>query len=72
MSEHLKIETDVDSCMGTGVCALTAPALFTQRDDDGTVVVKVAEPGQELYELARAAADNCPSGAIRLTVTRPE
>lgn len=70
MPEHLKIETDVDRCMGTGVCALTAPEVFTQRDDDGTVVVKVAEPGAELREMARAAADNCPSGAIRLAITR--
>ncbi|WP_340681973.1 ferredoxin [Amycolatopsis coloradensis] len=69
MPDQLKIETDVDVCMGTGVCALTAPAVFTQREDDGTVIVRVATPGAELHEVTQAAAYNCPSGAIRLNVS---
>ena len=34
MVSKVKIEVDVDRCVGAGMCALTAPAVFTQ-DDDG-------------------------------------
>lgn len=66
MSERLTIETDRDVCMGTGVCAMTVPAVFTQCEEDGTVVVKTAEPDAEWHPAVRDAAYKCPMGAIRL------
>lgn len=69
MSERLKVGADIKRCMGTGMCALTAPEVFAQRDEDGLVIVEVAEPQAALHAAVRAAAYNCPSGAIELSVT---
>ncbi|MGW8327066.1 ferredoxin [Streptomyces sp. NPDC055808] len=66
MSERLTIETDREACVGSGVCAMTVPAVFTQREDDGTVVAKTAEPDTEWHPAVREAAYKCPMGAIRL------
>jgi ferredoxin len=51
-------------CVGAGQCALRAPAVFDQSEDDGTVVVLDAQPGTEHEEDVRAAVVLCPSGAI--------
>jgi len=62
----VKIEVDRDRCCAAGMCVLTAPALFDQSEDDGTVVLLDAEPSPEHQESAREAAGLCPSGAIRV------
>jgi ferredoxin len=62
----MKIEVDRDRCRGAGQCALTAPELFDQSDDDGTVVVLEEHPPATLKEQARLAAALCPNSVIRL------
>ncbi|PZG38159.1 ferredoxin [Spongiactinospora gelatinilytica] len=62
----MRIELDVERCIGAGMCALTASDLFDQDEDEGTVVLlaQPATPAQE--RAARQAADRCPSGTIRV------
>ncbi|MDF5752094.1 ferredoxin [Spongiactinospora sp. TRM90649] len=62
----MRIELNVERCIGAGMCALTAPDLFDQDEDEGTVVLlaQPATPAQE--RAARQAADRCPSGTIRV------
>jgi ferredoxin len=59
----MKAEADRDVCIGAGMCALTAPAVYDQ-DNDGTVVVLKDEVPASEESAVRDAADSCPSGAI--------
>ncbi|GII80326.1 ferredoxin [Sphaerisporangium rufum] len=60
------INADTGRCIGAGMCALTAPEVFDQSEDDGTVVVLDAEPGPERAAAVRRAVQVCPSGALSL------
>ncbi|WP_369386654.1 ferredoxin [Streptomyces sp. CG1] len=62
----MKIEVARDRCRGAGQCALNAPELFDQSDDDGTVVLLNSQPPTELQDSARVAAALCPNAVIRL------
>ncbi|MEV5411907.1 (4Fe-4S)-binding protein [Thermopolyspora sp. NPDC052614] len=62
----MKISADTDVCIGAGMCALTAPEVFDQSEEDGTVVLLDAEPTGELERKARQAVQLCPSGALKL------
>lgn len=48
------------------MCALTAPDLFEQDEQEGLVVVRNAGPEGPALELARKTVDLCPSGALSL------
>ncbi|GAA3379158.1 ferredoxin [Streptomyces sannanensis] len=63
----MKIRIDHDRCRGAGQCALTAPELFDQSDDDGTVVLLNEQPPPELHDRARLAAGLCPNAVIHVT-----
>jgi cytochrome P450 len=60
----VRIRADRDVCVGAGMCALTAPAVFTQDDEDGRVQLLQPEPAPEHEGVAREAALLCPSRAI--------
>jgi len=62
----MRIRVDVDRCRGAGQCALTAPEVFDQDEEDGTVVVLDDEPPPELHQTVRMAAQLCPDSVIRL------
>ncbi|MFJ9590623.1 ferredoxin [Streptomyces acidicola] len=62
----MKIRIEHDRCRGAGQCALTAPELFDQSDDDGTVVLLNEQPPPELQARARLAARLCPNSVIRI------
>jgi ferredoxin len=62
----MRIQVERDRCRGAGQCTLTAPELFDQSDDDGTVVVLQELPPPALQEQARLAAALCPNTVIRL------
>ncbi len=47
------------------MCVLTAPEVFDQ-DDDGIVMLLVAEPSREQREVIETAVRLCPSGALWL------
>jgi ferredoxin len=62
----MRIQVDRDRCRGAGQCALNAPELFDQSEEDGTVVVLDEQPPPALQEKARLAAALCPNSVIRL------
>ena len=62
----MRIQVDRDRCRGAGQCALAAPELFDQSDDDGTVVVLDDQPPADLQKQAGLAAALCPNSVIRL------
>ncbi|HEY2263649.1 MAG TPA: ferredoxin [Streptosporangiaceae bacterium] len=60
----MKVTVDQDKCCGAGNCVMLAPDVFDQREDDGIVVLLDPEPGADLHDAVREAADVCPAGAI--------
>ena len=62
----MRVVVEVERCRGAGLCALTAPEVFDQDEEDGTVVVIDEEPPSELHHVVRAAAGLCPNSVIRL------
>ena len=62
----MRIEVDQEVCCGSGLCALTAPEVFDQRDEDGIVVTLTTEVAKADYDAVRAAAAACPTSAIHL------
>lgn len=63
------VRVDRDRCIGSGLCAITAPAVFDQADD-GLVVLLPGEPpedtDQDLDQAVGEAVRRCPSGALTL------
>jgi ferredoxin len=62
----MEIAVDQDVCCGSGLCALAAPTVFDQRDEDGVVVTLTTTPDESHYDAVRAAAAACPTSAIHL------
>jgi ferredoxin len=60
------VEVDDSKCVAIGNCAAIAPAVFDQRDDDGTVHLLDATPPERERERVREAALLCPAAAIVL------
>ncbi|MEU6730573.1 ferredoxin [Nonomuraea wenchangensis] len=60
----MEIKADTTVCIGAGMCALTAPELFDQSEDEGTVLVLRREVPAEMEDTVRRAVNLCPSGAI--------
>jgi ferredoxin len=63
----IHVETNADLCIASGVCAMTAPAVFDQDADTGLVVLLDADPGEEQAGAVREAATLCPNAVISLT-----
>jgi ferredoxin len=62
----VRVVVDVDRCRGAGLCALTAPEVFDQTEDDGTVIVLDPSPPPAQHVAVRRAAGLCPNAVIRL------
>jgi ferredoxin len=62
----MRVTVDREACVGSGNCALSAPAVFAQDEDDGRVMTVTDTPGPALRAMARAASARCPVGAITL------
>lgn len=60
----MKIRIDRGHCAGAGVCALTAPTVFDQDEEDGRVVLLTEEPPEDERERTSDAIGLCPTGAI--------
>ncbi|MEU6823286.1 ferredoxin [Streptomyces atriruber] len=59
----MTIHVAKDRCVGAGMCALTAPGIFTQ-DDDGLSEVLPGRQDGGGDPLVREAARACPVQAI--------
>ncbi|MGW4848875.1 ferredoxin [Nocardia brasiliensis] len=64
----MKITVDRDRCVGAGMCALLAPAVFDQDAADGRVWLLDAAPPPGQHTAALEAEQTCPSAAISVTV----
>lgn len=60
----MKVIIDEDRCCGSGMCVLSAPSVFDQRDADGIAVLLNTTPSAALHVQVEDAADRCPSQAI--------
>jgi ferredoxin len=68
---QIRVRAAREVCIGSGMCALTAPEVFDQDGEDGLVVVlrtRLPHTGPDT-EAAREAAVLCPSGAISVRPT---
>ncbi|MDO3647419.1 ferredoxin [Nocardia mangyaensis] len=59
----LRIVADRDRCIGAGMCALLAAAVFDQDANDGRVLL-LAPALPEDHAAVREAVAVCPSGAL--------
>ncbi|MEU0131854.1 ferredoxin [Streptomyces sp. NPDC006289] len=62
----MRVGVDVERCIASGMCALTAGEVFDQRTEDGRAVVLLPEPPGGMLEAVREAAAHCPTAAIGL------
>jgi ferredoxin len=62
----MRVHTDIAKCVGAGQCALVAPEVFDQKDEDGTVILLQVEPASEHADAVAEAVMLCPAQAIQL------
>ncbi|GGP49620.1 ferredoxin [Streptomyces abikoensis] len=59
----MRVSIDSGVCIGSGMCALTAPSVFDQ-DDDGFGLVRPGKEDGAGDPLVKEAARGCPVQAI--------
>jgi ferredoxin len=64
--QSMRVTVNRDSCCGTGQCVMTAPAVFDQSADDGTVLLLSPHPPDSEHPAVRVAAQSCPVSAIEV------
>jgi ferredoxin len=62
----MRVEVHAPRCISSGHCALLAPEVFDQREEDGVVVLLNETPASELHDAVRESAMLCPVSAIGL------
>lgn len=62
----MKVLVDQDKCVSSGQCVLNAAEVFDQRDEDGVVVLLIADPPADQADNTRRAAAACPALAIEI------
>lgn len=58
----MRIVVDPERCVSSGQCVLTDPEVFSQSDDDGTVVLRTERPANP--DSAAEAVLHCPGRAL--------
>ncbi|MDH7482227.1 MAG: ferredoxin [Armatimonadota bacterium] len=61
----MRPEIDESLCIGDAICADICPEVFEMGDDNLAHVIN-ENPGPELEEKVREAAEACPTGAISI------
>lgn len=62
----MKIDADLEACIGAGLCVMAAPGVFDQDPADGRVVVLVDEPDADQMPAVREAVGLCPTAVLAL------
>ena len=62
----MRIELELDSCLGYGNCVIEAPDMFDFDEDLNVAVLLVDEPSADQLEVAQRAVQACPAAALRL------
>lgn len=60
----MRVKVDQEVCCASGLCALTVPDVFDQREADGIVTLLNEQPPEPLHSEVIEAEEQCPSGAI--------
>lgn len=63
MDERWKVTVDRAACLGSGVCAATAPRYFRLEGGKSSAIREDIEPDDTLL----AVADTCPAEAITVS-----
>ncbi|UQT61463.1 ferredoxin [Streptomyces durmitorensis] len=63
----MRVHVESERCVGAGMCALTAPSVFTQDDDGFSEVLPGREDGGG-DPLVREAVRACPVQAVTVSV----
>ncbi|MEU6390960.1 ferredoxin [Streptomyces sp. NPDC046939] len=63
----VRIEVDKERCVGAGMCALTAPDVFTQDDDGFSEVLPGAAERAGEHPMVKEAVRACPVQAVTVT-----
>ncbi|WKK27748.1 ferredoxin [Streptomyces olivoreticuli] len=64
----MRVAVSEDRCIGAGHCVMTAPSIFSQRDEDGIVVLLDLNPSSDQNGSVAEAVGLCPSAAIDVQV----
>ncbi|MFF7457197.1 ferredoxin [Kitasatospora sp. NPDC008115] len=63
----MELHADRTRCIGAGMCALTAPEVFDQNDDDGLVTLLDPHPPPSTHPAVQLAITTCPAAALSFT-----
>jgi ferredoxin len=61
----MRVEVDLDKCVGHGICESIADEVF-EVQDDGTVVIHENECPESDRDRMKQAVTQCPAAALRL------
>jgi ferredoxin len=61
----MKVAVDTSMCIGSGMCAMTAPAVFDQDEEEAVVVLLDESPPESQREAVLLAVQRCPSAVIQ-------
>ena len=61
----MKVCVEKELCSSSGVCIENCPEVF-ELNDQGMTVAKNEQVSSELEQACRKAAEECPSGAIKV------
>jgi ferredoxin len=60
----MRVTIDKDRCIGAGQCVMTAPEVFDQDEEEGTVVLLQETPPRSAQAEVRQAVTFCPARVI--------
>ncbi|MGW1892758.1 ferredoxin [Streptomyces sp. NPDC002004] len=63
----MTVHIDKDTCIGSGMCTLTAPKVFTQDDDGFSELLPGRGGSGDPDPMIREAVRGCPVQALTLT-----
>jgi len=63
----MKVAVDTGLCIGSGMCAMTAPEVFDQDAGEAVVVLLDPEPPPAQHEAVLLAVQRCPAAVIQAT-----
>ncbi|MFJ5033035.1 ferredoxin [Streptomyces sp. NPDC088560] len=62
----MRIQVDRERCVGAGMCALTAPDVFTQDDDGFSEILPGRKAAAADHPMVGEAVRACPVSAVSL------
>lgn len=62
----MRVIAQTQKCIASGICNMTCPQIFEQRDEDGVVHVVNERPSLALLARVRQVVDLCPAQVFRL------